>query len=361
MGDDRRQSGLWVESPKKGEEGHYMRQNSGPYQYYQPPAHHGKGRSFSERAGGSRSTHVQDQDPGLTTQHMVSPPLGYENVHRGAERHPELVPRHLAGPSYDDNMPLPRPVKQRPARVEPVDDSVPENMRSKPWSPEPLPLDIPQKPARHASDASKPVRRGSVPDRSPLQKLEYDISKEEKRARMKEAEDRTRRKEQRKPSVHAEGDMLRSGTMRGDKGRVVSDGSRKPNQKETRDEMGRHASTGGSHAGGQNGAARTRQAQQAVRSKSPNQEDQAAGDHTRVPDTRAYGGEQRRAARQRNEAGYFTNEPNVDRSRSERDRAHTRDAVPAGAGAAATISAAERGKAAHDRRKNSQPVDSAAP
>lgn len=356
MEDNRRQSGLWVESPKKGEEGLYTRQTSAPYQYYQPPAHHDKGRSFSERAGGSRSTHVQDQGQGLTTQHMVSPPLRYENVHRGAERHPELVPRHLAGPSYDDNMPLPRPVKQRPARVEPEDDNIPENMRSKPWSPEPLPLDIQQKPARQSSDASKPVRRGSVPDRSPLQKLEYDISKEEKRARMKEAEDRTRRKEQRKPTVHAEGDMLRSGTMRGEKGRVVSDGSRKPSQKETRDEPGRHASTGGSYAGGQNGAARTRQAQHAVRSNSPDQEDQS-----RVPDTRAYGGDQRRAARQRNEAGYFTSEPNVERSRSEREHTSTRDAGLAAAGAAATISAAERGKAAHDRRKNSQPVDSAAP
>jgi hypothetical protein len=372
MGENRRRSGLWVESPTKegaGDERHYIRQNPGPYEYYQPPAPgtNAKGRSFSERAGGSRLAHVQTPDDhGLSPQHMVSPPLRYDDLHRGAERHPELVPRHLAGPRYDDSadMPLPRPIKQRAVRVEPEDDNVPENMRSKPWSPEPLPLDIQQKPAR-ASSASKPVRKGSVPDRSPLQKLEYDISKEEKRARMKEAEERTRRKEQRKTGVPAEGDMLRSGTMRGEKGRVVSDGSRRPEQKDTRDSMGRHASTGGFHAAGaQNGTAKMRQAQRALRSHSPEQDDQSADDlehQSRVPDTRAYGGEQRRAARQKNEASYIPNEPVVDRSRSETTRHHARDAGLASAGAAATITAAERGKAAHDRRKSSRAVDSAGP
>jgi len=371
MGENRRQSGLWVESPTKAgptEEPHYIRQKPAPFEYYQPPAPNGpKGRSFSERAGGSRLAHVQTPDDyGLTTQQMVSPPLKYADLHRGAERHPELVPRHLAGPRYEDSadMPLPRPIKQRAVRAEPVDDNVPENMRSKPWSPEPLPLDIQQKPAR-ASSQSKPVRRGSVPDRSPLQKLEYDISKEEKRARMKEAEERTRKKEQRKQSVPAEGDMLRTGTMRGDKGRVVSDGSRRPDQRDTRDSMGRHASTGGSHASGaQNGAARTKQAQRAVRSNSPDQDIQSGDDRehqSRVPDTRAYGGEQRRAARQNNEAGYIPNEPVANRSRSEQNRHYARDAGLAGAGGAAAITAAERGKAAHDRRKGSRAVDSAGP
>lgn len=372
MVDNRRQSGLWVESPTKeraDDEVHYIRQKPAPYEYYQPPATHAKpqGRSFSERAGGSRLAHVQTVDQGLTPQHMVSPPLRYEDLHQGAERHPELVPRHLAGPRYEDSadMPLPRPIKQRAVRVEPQNDDVPENMRDKPWSPEPLPLEIQQKPARQSSSSSKPARRGSVPDRSPLQKLEYDISKEEKRARMKEAEERTRRKEQRKPNAAAEGDMLRSGTMRGEKARVVSDGSRRPDQREARDSMGRHASTGGSHAAGaQNGAAKLKQAQRALRSDSPEQDDQSVDDlehQSRVPDTRAYGGEQRRAARQKNEASYIPNEPTVDRSRSEKNRTYTRDAGLAAAGAAATISAAERGKAAHDRRKSSRAVDSAVP
>jgi hypothetical protein len=367
MPDNRRQSGLWVESPTKetaGDDPHYIRQKPGPFEYYQPPAPHGKapGRSFSERAGGSRLAHVQTpDDDGLTPQHLASPPpLRFEDLHRGPERHPELVPRHLAGPSYDNNMPLPRPVKQRPARVEPEDDNVPENMRSKPWSPEPAPLDIQQK-SRQSSSASKPVRRGSVPDRSPLQKLEYEISKEEKRARMKEAEDRTRRKEQRKPGNPAEGE---SGTTRAEKSRVVSDGSRRPDQRESRDGMGRHASTGGSQAAGaQAGAAKIRQAQRALRSDSPEKDDQSVDDHGRpkVPDTRAYGGDQRRAARQKSEASYIPNDPPVNRSRSDKNRTHSRDAALAGAGAAATISAAERGKAAHDRRKGGRAVDSAGP
>jgi hypothetical protein len=372
MVENRRQSGLWVESPTKdtnSDDPHYIRQKPGPYEYYQPPApHNAKGRSFSERAGGSRLAHVQTHDDqGLTPQHLVSPPSRYyADLHHGPERHPELVPRHLAGPSYDNSMPLPRPVKQRPVRVETEDEDIPDNTRSKPWSPEPLPLDIQQKPARQTSSASKSVRRGSVPDRSPLQKLEYDMSKEEKRARMKEAEDRTRRKEQRNSGMPAEGDMLRSGTTRGDKGRVVSDGSRRPNQKEARDEMGRHASTGGSQAAGaQNGAAKIRQAQRALKSDPPGQDAKDPEHQSRVPDTRAYGGEQRRAARQNNEASYFPNDPIVDRSRSDKNHGYARDTAlagaGAGAGAAATISAAERGKAAHNRRKSSRAVDSAGP
>ncbi|KAI3475345.1 hypothetical protein L1887_63279 [Cichorium endivia] len=266
-------------------------------------------------------------------------------------------------------MPLPRPVKQRPVRVEIPDDDVPDNMRSKPWSPEPASDEPRQKPARHTSNASKPVRRGSVPEKSPLQKLEYqldDISKEEKRARMKEAEDKARRREQRRSGLPGEGDLLRSGTMRGEKGRVVSDGSRRPSQKDAREVMARHASAGGApNPGAQNGAAKMRQAQTALRSGSPDQEDQSVDDydaHGRVPDTRAYGGEQRRAARQRNDSSFIPNEPKSKPERSRSDNySYTRDAAITGAGATAAITAAERGKAAHDRRKNNPPVDSAAP
>jgi len=368
--EDRRRSGLWVESSNNGDDAHYTRRQTGPFEYYQPPVGHAKGRSFSERTGGSRLTHVQDQGQGLKLQPMVSPPLKYEDLHHGAERYPDLVPQKLASPSYGNtaSMPLPRPIKQqRPVRIEAGDEDVPDNMRSKPWSPEPLPLNT-QKPARHSSNPAKPVRRGSVPDRSPLQKLEYDISKEEKRARMKEAEERTRRKEPRKSGLPTEGDMLRSGTMRGENARVVSDGAQNVSQREGRHGMGRYASTGGSNiVGTQSGVAKSRQAQTAVRSQSPEQEDQPVddpGQQPRVPSTRAYGGDQRRAARQRNEANFVPNEPNIDRLRSEKTRNQGRDAgatVASTGATAAAITAAERGKAAHDRRKNSRPVDSAVP
>jgi len=372
MDQNRRKSGLW----ESNNEGHYERKASGPFQYYQPPAgqHHAKGRSFSERAGGSRLAHVQTQDQGFTSQPMVSPPLKSDGLHRDSDHHSNLVPEYSSRPRYDNfdnatsSMPLPRPVKQqRPARVEPEDDQVPENMRSKPWSPEPVPVESGQKHARRESNASKPVRRGSVPEKSPLQKLEYkldDISKEEKRARMKEAEDRSRRREQRKSGLPGEGDLLRSGTMRGEPGRVVSDGARRSSQqKNERDAvaMGRHASTGSSQA--QHGAAKMRQAQDALRNGSPEREDQSADDYEhggRLPETRAYGGEQRRAARQRNDPTFIPNEPNVERSRSDRSHSTARDTAVSGAGAAAVLTAAERGKAAHDRRRQTAaPVDSA--
>lgn len=366
---DRRKSGLW----EANIDGLYERQASGPFQYYQPPPAQASGnrRSFSERTGGSRHAPAQNHGSGLTSQPWVSPPLKYETLHRGAERHPDLNSGYSSRPSYDDanSMPLPRPVKQRPVRVEIPDDDVPDNMRSKPWSPEPASDEPRQKPARHTSNASKPVRRGSVPEKSPLQKLEYqldDISKEEKRARMKEAEEKARRREQRRSGLPGEGDLLRSGTMRGEKGRVVSDGSRRPSQKDAREVMARHASAGGApNPGAQNGAAKMRQAQTALRSGSPDQEDQSVDDydqHGRVPDTRAYGGEQRRAARQRNDSSFIPNEPKSKPERSRSDNySYTRDAAITGAGATAAITAAERGKAAHDRRKNNPPVDSAAP
>jgi hypothetical protein len=141
--EDRRRSGLWVESTNNGDDAHYTRRQNGPFEYYQPPVGHAKGRSFSERTSGSRPTHVQDQGQGLKLQPMVSPPLKYEDLHHGAERYPELVPQKLASPSYGNttSMPLPRPIKQqRPVRIEAGDEDVPDNMRSKPWSPEPLPL-----------------------------------------------------------------------------------------------------------------------------------------------------------------------------------------------------------------------------
>lgn len=259
-------------------------------------------------------------------------------------------------------MPGAKQHRQPPLRVDP--NAVPANMRSQPWSPEPD-----AKPARHASNASERIRRGSVPDRSPLQKLEYkldDISKEEKRARMEEAEYRAAQRARARAAMPTEAQV---GTARSEKPRIVSDGSRKPSQKQER-ERPRNASTGGmqsSHA--QDGAAKMRQAQDALRNSPPKPvtndgyfADRSQRNDTKVPDTRAYGGIERRAARQvpdayapapaekdKNEGG------GVGRTQSGKYRHRARDAGFAGAAAAvsagAATSAAERGKAAYERRK----------
>lgn len=68
------------------------------------------------------------------------------------------------------------------------------------------------------------MRRGSVPDRSPLQNLET-WSKEEKRARLQQAEHKARQRSVVPPK--GEGEPLRHGTLRNEKDRIVSDPERR--------------------------------------------------------------------------------------------------------------------------------------
>ena len=194
--DNRRQSGLWQQDEATG---YYERQApQGPYNYYQPPPRRSTEdgrRSFSERTG---------TIPGY------GEPFSSSN-----------------GPMRQDSRKirdLTRAASERVTNAGRVDPNyVPNNVRSKPWSPDPAV----EKP-RQASNASEPMRRGSVPDRSPLQKLELS-AKEEKRARVEQAEQRSRQNSvNRGAAMPAQGEMLRAGTLRDSKGRVVSDGSRMP-------------------------------------------------------------------------------------------------------------------------------------
>ena len=163
---------------------------------------------------------------------------------KGVHGHSHTTSSHLAQVQHVNSTPLPGSAQQKPFRfrsaVDP-DNDVPENVRSKPWSPDlptaPAASVQPEKP-RQASTSfipsePAPMRRGSVPDRSPLQQLEGQLGsmgKEHKRAKMEEAEYRARQKSLGRTVMPAEGDMLRQGTLRSEKGRVVSDGSRRPSE-----------------------------------------------------------------------------------------------------------------------------------
>ncbi|SMQ51262.1 unnamed protein product [Zymoseptoria tritici ST99CH_3D7] len=176
---NRRQSGLWAQnndgffSQLSGPSA-LLSSNSasvpeGPYQYYQSPqprsqdqAQDGR-RTFSDRSGNE-------------------PPMASPTSQSRSSQAP-----HQPALTVDPNF-------------------VPPNMRSKPWFEEAMtprtapefPLAIPLamqpqiKPQRQGSSASETKRRGSVPDKSPLQNLEV-WSKDEKRARVERAEGRVAR------------------------------------------------------------------------------------------------------------------------------------------------------------------------
>ncbi|KXS99587.1 hypothetical protein AC578_2202 [Pseudocercospora eumusae] len=184
---DRRQSGLWTRNPDTGfyeqvplPQAHISA--AGPYQYYQPPP----------RASQSQKQHAP---------RSFSDRSGIPNPEAGAAKSRKGRSNTLDATSHPD-----------PLTLDP--DYVPSNIRSTAWSPAPMsPRTMTQphiqkqshtqrkqsaKPRQtsNASNTSETIRRASVPDRSPLQNLE-SWSKEEKRARVAQAEERVR---QRTPS-----------------------------------------------------------------------------------------------------------------------------------------------------------------
>ncbi|KAI7285357.1 hypothetical protein KC340_g18349, partial [Hortaea werneckii] len=216
--DRRRQSGLWAPDPATGyyEQQQQQRQpqSTGPYSYYQPPSRtDDQRRSFADRAG---------QDSGVQRSQS-------QRVRDLAQGASEKV--RGDGDRYTQQQQQPPPLTIDP-------NAVPTNLRDKPWSPgADESLTSPQSAqtdysthARNPANADGLLRQGSVPDRSPLQKLEmeFSASKEDKRARIREAESRS---QQRRGSAKTgEGDMLRQGSMRHrsrGEGRSASDGSRR--------------------------------------------------------------------------------------------------------------------------------------
>ncbi|KAI7002188.1 hypothetical protein KC355_g9977, partial [Hortaea werneckii] len=220
--DRRRQSGLWAPDPATGyyEQQQRQPQSAGPYSYYQPPSRTtDQRRSYADRTGQdsgvqrSQSQRVRDLAQGAS-----------QKVRGDGDRDSDY---------YE---------QQQPPSLTIDPNAAPSNLRNKPWSPgADESLISPQSAqtdysthARNPANADGLLRHGSVPDRSPLQKLEMEFaaSKEDKRARMREAESRS---QQRRGSAKTgEGDMLRQGSMRHrsrGEGRSASDGSRRQQER----------------------------------------------------------------------------------------------------------------------------------
>ena len=284
--DSRRQSGLWAQNPSTGfyEKQASQEPPSGPFQYYQPPSQPTDNggepprRTFSQRAGNTSITDtftaaIQNQvkgagsvldskrirDVALAAHAKIAESL---HAHSGDAKSEDFARSSHAAVIHTPKGDVPfsfggsrgvggDTTKPTANVVDPND--IPENVRSEPWSPDPQDETQPitrtatQK-SRQPSNASEIVRRGSVPDKSPLQKLEGrfadDYSKEEKRARLEEAESLHRQKTR---GSTGGGDVARSGTLRSEKGRDISDGSNRRSQS-TSDKHYRQVSAGAPQA-----------------------------------------------------------------------------------------------------------------
>lgn len=375
---ERRQSGLWSRNPDTG----FYEQVSaapkaqitgnfynaphvtpaGPYHYYQPPprASNDQGkRSFSDRtANATDASNGLDRDHGRKQR---------SNTLDDAKRHVNTTSHHHAQTRHVNSTAMPGSSKQPPLRVDP--GYVPTNVRNKPWSPD---LASPRTTTDHppqaskvrqpsnASNVSELVRRGSVPDRSPLQNLET-WSKEEKRAKLEQAEQKARQS-----SIASGGEdpgMARHGTVRSEKGRVVSDpNNRRPSQKE----RPRNASNGQA----EDGARRFRHARDALLREniSPTQQN---FDHNQTAPVANQGKiYDRQTPSMRRSTDDAAPRGSTDLGRSDSRKYRAKNAGFAGAEAAAyqgpTIAdmnhdsaAAERGKAVHDRRRSQIQTDAA--
>ncbi|KAK0842513.1 hypothetical protein LTR03_009262 [Friedmanniomyces endolithicus] len=240
--ENRRQSGLWAPS---AETGFYEQKPPAnqmpPYQYYEPPTRTSgeKGRSFADRADEDQPATYRPTQNGGGVQRSESRKI--RDLAEGATRklHHQQDRPDLSQAQYPTaNNGTRMAPAQNALRIDP--DAAPENLRNKPWSPELMSPTSQSNEKRQASggagtDAAELLRRGSVPDRSPLQKLEVELggkSKGEKRARMEEAEKRARSSSQQQYSgarpgrgMTGDGEMLKHGTVRREQGRVVSEGN----------------------------------------------------------------------------------------------------------------------------------------
>ncbi|OQO00425.1 hypothetical protein B0A48_13774 [Cryoendolithus antarcticus] len=355
MEDNRRQSGLFQQNGQ----GFYERSApEGPYKYYEPPAPRASSdvrRSFSERTADPASHHAPQRSVSKRQQPETYAPQ------RPANEYSMMKSEMLSRTEVSNR----NSAAKQPLRIDP--NAAPANLRTEAWSPDAMSPDT-GRDARHASNASERLRRGSVPDKSPLQKLEYkfdDISKEEKRAKAQQAERRALEK-----LGKGHGEVARSGTVSSGKVRVVSDGSRRPAQpiERVRDDRQRHASAGASRDEQvEAGAAKFRRASDALRNSPPKQNGPVAGlpaQDRSLSESRARDGGEQRTTRQPPTVVAPTNgqDGGLERTASGKYRHRARDAGFAGAAAAfAGGTAAERGKAAYERRKaqsNDSPVSS---
>ncbi|KXT15005.1 hypothetical protein AC579_7738 [Pseudocercospora musae] len=376
---DRRQSGLWTRNPDTGfyeqlplpqaqisAAGPYQPHisPSRPYQYYQPPLRVSQTQSQSQKQDARRSFSDRSGIP--------NPEAGAGKSRKGRSNTLDATSDDSARTQHVNSTSAPGSSHQKPLTVDP--DYVPNNIRSTAWSPDPMsPRTMAQpqiqkqsqsqtqrkqnvkgRQISNASNASETVRRGSVPDRSPLQNLE-SWSKEEKRARVAQAEERVRQRSvsgqtgERDLSEHQA--SLRSG-----QGRVVSDPLARSNGQTT-------ASRSASAYRAENAAQRFRQASDALKTESsPKSPKVQQPPPATANQSRAY---DRRSESVRQPDAEQSPRGSTDLARSGSRKYRARDAGFAGGAAAAaaapTISnyngAAERGKAAYERRKGQPQVE----
>ncbi|KAF2161934.1 hypothetical protein M409DRAFT_69453 [Zasmidium cellare ATCC 36951] len=383
MSNDRRQSGLWHRNPESG----FYEQvpipqaqiQPCPYQYYQPPAQNAydtSRRSYSDRAANEplaptstdidRSTSKRNQDAKLAAARDVAQKIT-DPVRDMLNTHPETTSEQLAQTQHVNSTKLPGSSQQPPLRLDP--DYAPDNVRAQAWSPDPMSPRTrtvqPQQKARQTSNASnrsETLRRGSVPERSPLQNLE-SWSQEEKRARVELAEHKARQRSI--ASGRGEGELLRQGTLRNEKARVVSDGAqRRPSQRDGKDERPRQVSEPLSPAQRFHDASQALREDSAQDQYSPRQTQPRPVSDQLEQSERAVGaakdGRVDGVSRNGSSASAARGPTDLSRNESAKYRHRARDAGFAGAAAAASggpmspyDGAAERGKAAYERRKAS--------
>ncbi|KAF2719964.1 hypothetical protein K431DRAFT_339737 [Polychaeton citri CBS 116435] len=260
--DNRRQSGLWDQNTQ-GYYQQHLPQNEGPYQYYQPPPLLTK-PTAGDRAQRRSSTRRQSQPASEYATHKLAEPASKLKGSLDTATSSGLArTQHINSASRSGGRPR---GNSDPFNPRSTLDDAPANLRTKPWSPAPDGAGgatVQAVPARHASNAGEHTRRGSVPDRSPLQDLEMrldDISKEQKRARLQEAEQRARRRDSQSGGEYGdaisyqpifnEGEALRKGSLRTnakDSRRIASEGTYRP--RGTNNEVHRSVSSRQADAG----------------------------------------------------------------------------------------------------------------
>ncbi|WPH02394.1 Hypothetical protein R9X50_00525700 [Acrodontium crateriforme] len=328
----------------------------GPYQYYTPPAATSSGdkrRSFSERTAGSqplegrgavRPDSKKALDLGITG-HLTQP---FDDAHLHGLDSPAIdqATTHTCGKDS---------IAQPPLRIDPY--AVSSNSRNQPWSPE---LTSPRTRPRQKqlTNASEPMRHNSISDRSPLQQLEAQLSnKEQKRARVEQAEERARQRSLGKNSLSPDLEAPRLGA------RAVSDGDRRLVDPSRRtEEKARHASSGTTADGANRGERRIHKAPEYspdVTMRSPSDKYAAGrpGQDARIAvESRPYGDSPvlPKGAPRPQHARALSNSQRGEVERFTTGKTYPRNAVAIGAGMSANtaLTAAERGRIAHERRKS---------
>jgi hypothetical protein len=376
--DARRHSGLWKNgiAPQAGEldeqepsfDAPATTAKPGPYQYYQPPhrASDTIKRSFSQRAADADTAPfgAYDDAPGTDLidqqNHLLSASQALnekiaEPVRSTLTSDPATLSALLSQTQHVNSLASPTLQHQPPApRIDP--DYVPENLRARVWSPEPSvvqngpksPLVDSSTPAQHqtrqvsgASNASESIRRTSVSERSPLQHLE-SWTKQEKRARVVEAEQRAQQRNQRSPedTAHAWQENPQKPSDRS-----ISDGA--PNRSSQRGKERRHARQASE------GAANSARELERTQITSPQPSSPTMAKRTQPPssDPRSTS----RIPKSSNVAGADASRQQS-KSYGNGTQDGTRNAV-----SAANVEAAERGKAAYERRKSQMAAEQLPP